>query len=154
MAKQLYNWGKVKAGDIISFRYKSKDDTAKLTTLLVLNQRLKFKKKNGQTNFHLVGLKLEESGTIPIIKNKPVLVQLLETVGTIEVVDKDNELYRLQIDGVGTQGVNRRTYDTLRRKLKQFSVYRTYDYEKARQSPVFLEPISIPKELLRALDED
>ena len=48
MAKQLYNWGKVKAGDIISFRYKSKDNTAKLTTLLVLNQRLKFKKKNGQ----------------------------------------------------------------------------------------------------------
>ena len=35
MPKQVYTWGKVTAGDIISFRYKGKKPTSTLTTLLV-----------------------------------------------------------------------------------------------------------------------
>ena len=74
MPKQLYNWGKVIAGDIISFRYKGKQKTATLTTVLVLNPRMPITKKDGTKNFHLIGLKLEEQGTIPVIRNKPLLV--------------------------------------------------------------------------------
>ena len=69
MPKQVYSWGKVRAGDIISFRYKGKKQTGTLTTLLVFNPRLPYTRKNGSKTFHLVGLKLEDSGTIPIIKN-------------------------------------------------------------------------------------
>ena len=33
MPKQVYTWGKVTAGDIISFRYKGKQPTGTLTTI-------------------------------------------------------------------------------------------------------------------------
>ena len=46
MPKQIYNWSKVKAGDIISFRYKGKKPTATLSTILVLNPRLPYTRKD------------------------------------------------------------------------------------------------------------
>ena len=42
MPKQIYTWGKVQTGDIISFRY-----NANLQTVLVLNTKIPFKKKDG-----------------------------------------------------------------------------------------------------------
>ena len=40
--KQPHSWGKVKAGDIISFRYKPKSgNPPKVQTILVLNPKLK-----------------------------------------------------------------------------------------------------------------
>ena len=100
-----------------------------------------------------MGLKLEDRGTIPIIKNKPMLVQLLERVGNIEVVSGDDEIYRVEIKGVGVRGVRKATYDKLKQYIERYSVYRTYDYVEARKSQVFLEPISFPKEFREALIE-
>ena len=79
MPKQIYNWSRVKAGDIISFRYKGKKSTGTLTTLLVFNPRIPYTRKDGSKTFHLVGLKLEDRGTIPMIRNKPMLVHVIET---------------------------------------------------------------------------
>ena len=62
MPKQVYTWGKVKAGDIISFRYKGKQLTPTLTTILVLNPRIPYTRKDKTKVYHLVGLKLEEQG--------------------------------------------------------------------------------------------
>ena len=73
MSKQIYTWGKVRAGDIISFRYKGKKRTGLLTTILVLNPRFPYTRKDKTKTFHLIGLKLERSGVIPIIRNKPIL---------------------------------------------------------------------------------
>ena len=153
MPKQIYTWGKVEAGDIISFRYKGKKPAGALTTVLVFNPKLPYTKKDGTKTFHLVGLKLEDRGTIPIIKNKPMLVQLLERVGNIEVVSGDDEIYRVEIKGVGVRGVRKATYDKLKQYIERYSVYRTYDYVEARKSQVFLEPISFPKEFREALIE-
>ena len=139
MPKKVYTWGKVQAGDIISFRYKGKKPTGTLTTLLVFNPKLPYVKKDGTKTFHLVGLKLEDRGTIPMIKSKPMLVQLLERVGDIEVVSGDDQIYRIEIKNVG---------------VGRYSVYRTYDYIKARKSSVFLEPISLPKGLREVLIEN
>ena len=50
MPKQIYNWSKVKAGDIISFRYKGNNPTATLATILVLNPRLPYTKKDNTKN--------------------------------------------------------------------------------------------------------
>ena len=153
MPKQIYTWGKVEAGDIISFRYKGKKPSGALTTVLVFNPKLPYTKKDGTKTFHLVGLKLEDRGTIPIIKNKPMLVQLLERVGNIEVVSGEDEIYRVEIKGVGVRGVRKATYDKLKQYIERYSVYRTYDYVEARKSQVFLEPISFPKEFREALIE-
>ena len=57
MPKQVYTWGKVTAGDIISFRYKGKKATGTLTTLLVLNPRMPYTRKDKTKTFHLIGLK-------------------------------------------------------------------------------------------------
>ena len=154
MPKQIYTWGKVVTGDIISFRYKGKRSRGLLTTLLVLNPRLPFTKKDGTKNFHLVGLKLDQSGTIPMVRNKPFLVQLLEKIGSIQFVSEEDQIYRLVIENVGTRGARPAVYKEIKRLLKTYTVYRTYDLIEARKSQVFLEPISLPKDLREELSED
>ena len=151
MPKKIYNWGKVQAGDIVSFRYRGKKSTGTLTTLLVFNPKLPYTKKDGTKTFHLVGLKLEDRGTIPVIKNKPMLVQLLERIGEIEVVSGDDQIFRVVIENLGARGVRKQTYNKIKRYIEKYSVYRTYDYTEARKSQVFLEPIVLPKELREAL---
>ena len=154
MPKKIYNWAKLKAGDIISFRYKGKKPTGTLTTLLVFNPKIPYTRKDGSKTFHLVGLKLEDRGTIPIIKNKPLLVQLLERVGEIKVVSGDDQIYRIVIENLGNRGVRQATYKKLKRFIERYSVYRTYDYMEAKRSQVFLEPIVLPIEFREALIEN
>ena len=153
MPKQIYNWSKVSAGDIISFRYKGNKPTGTLTTLLVFNPKLPFTRKDGSKTFHLVGLKLEERGTIPVIRNKPFHVQLLERVGDIQVVSGDDQIYRIVIENLGNRGVRQATYKKLKQSIERYSVYRTYDYMEAKRSQVFLEPIVLPKDFREALIE-
>ena len=150
MSKQVYSWGKVKAGDIISFRYKSKSGN-RLTTILVLNPKLPYSRVDETQTFHLVGLKLETQGIRPIVRDKQVLVRLLEKVGVIQVVDGKNEIYRVLIKNVNTRGVKQDTYIKLKRQLEKYNLYRTYDYMKARKSQVFLEPIVLPKNIREVL---
>ncbi len=153
MSKQIYSWSKVKAGDIISFRYKGKNTSSLLQTLLVFNPNLPFIKKDGSKSFHLVGLKLESRGNIPTIKSKPIMVQLLERVGGIEVVSGEDEIYRVQIQNVSPRGVKQQVYNKLKTYINQYSVYRTYDYIEAKKSQVFLEPIKLPKDIREVLIE-
>lgn len=155
MAKQLYNWGKVQSGDIISFRYKGKTSTsAQLQTVLVFNPKLPVTRKDGTKTFHLVGLKLETRGNIPTITNKPLLVELLETVGDLTVIDEDSGIYRVLITEIGSRGVRPSVYKRIQRDLKKFTIYRTYDYVQARKSQVFLEPIVLPKNVREGLIEN
>ena len=153
MPKQIYSWNRVKAGDIISFRYESKG-SSRLTTILVLNQKLLVSRIDETQTFHLVGLKLETQGVRPVLRDKQVLVNLLESIGVIEVVDFDNEIYKLSIANTNSRGVKRNVYDKLKRRLKKYNLYRTYDYEKAIKSQVFLEPIVLPKNIREGLIEN
>tara|TARA_R110000822_G_C14918338_1_gene451089 strand:+ start:38 stop:502 length:465 start_codon:yes stop_codon:yes gene_type:complete len=154
MPKKIYSWGKVTAGDIISFRYKGNKPTGTLTTLLVMNPKMPHTRKDGSKTFHLIGLKLEDRGTTPIIKSKPFLVQLLERVGEIQVVSGEDEIYRINIKGTGPRGVKEAVYKKLKRYIGQYSMYRTYDFKEARRSQVFLEPIKLPKGLREELSEN
>ena len=135
MSKLVYSWGRVTAGDIISFRYKGKDSTSMLQTVLVFNPKIPNKKKDGTKSFHLIGLKLENRGVIPTIKSKPLMVQLLERIGGIEVVSGDDFIYRVNIPNVGPRGVKRNVYNKIKRELNDvFSLIgngfgSTYDFE-------------------------
>ena len=151
MTKLVYTWAKVKAGDIISFRYKGKKPTGLLTTILVLNLKFPYTRKDGTKTFHLNGLKLEERSTIPVIRNKRAVSGLLERLGEIEVISQDNEIYRVDVPSSGPRGARRVSYLSVLRYVNQYDIYRTYDYIEAKKSQVFLEPIKLPKELVEAL---
>jgi len=151
MPKQIYTWDKVSAGDIISFRYKGKKTSSKLTTILVLNPKLPVLGKN---TFHLIGLKLESQGVRPIVRDKEILAKLLSRIGIIEVVSGDNDIFRVDIIGANNLGAKRDIYIKSKRQIDKYNLYRTYDYKEAKKSAVFLEPIALPKALVEVLVEN
>ena len=97
---------------------KEKKATGTLTTLLVLNPRIPYKRKDGTKTFHLNGLKLESRGNIPTIKSKPMVVQLLERFGDIQVVDGENGIFRINLPNTGPRGVTKNIYNKLKRLYK------------------------------------
>ena len=145
MPKQVYSWGKVRAGDIISFRYKGKKQAAILTTLLVLNPKFPYSKKDGTNALHIIGLKLESMGIRPMIRDKETLLQLLENIGTVNAVDTKNEIYTIDIRNTGHLGTNKEFYNKIKAISDKYKLYRTYDWKEAKKSAVFLEPIKLPK---------
>ena len=86
--KQPYNWNRVRPGDIISFRYKSKSTgSTRIQSILVLNPRLIVNLKDGKKTKHLIGIKLEESNKIQLrLTNKQIT--LLEKIGDFKKIDE------------------------------------------------------------------
>ena len=146
MAKVVYNWMEVKPGDIISFRYKSKRSSrSKLQTILVLNPRIELPKKGGSERY-LIGIKIEEQNKTELRLSESALKRL-ERIGKIVLFDEENKIYRLQVYRRfilnDVKGLKERAYDLISQNLEIEGQYRTYLYEKARQSSVHLEPIRI-----------
>ena len=95
--KQRFRWVDVKAGNIISFKYKSlRTGKARIHTLLVLNPRVNITLKNGKLKKHLVGIKIEESNKMELQLSKRV-IGLLERIGDFKTLDKENNIYKLEI---------------------------------------------------------
>ena len=144
--KLPYNWEMVSAGDIISFKYKSKSTgKSKVHTIMVLNPSL-LRRGQKKTSTQLIGIKLEESNKIQLEITKKQ-IQIFEQIGKFITIDKENNLYKLDIDKNMIQndikGIKPRAYDLLSRGLGVSGQYRTYDYYKARKSSVYLEPIRL-----------
>jgi len=144
--KLPYNWEKVSAGDIISFKYKTKSTgKTKVHSILVLNPSLIVKGQKKNTT-QLIGIKLEESNKIQLEITKKQ-IQIFELIGKFITIDEKNNLYKLDIDRNMIQndikGIKPRAYELLSKGLGVVGQYRTYDYYQARKSSVFLEPIRI-----------
>ena len=144
--KLPYNWEKVSAGDIISFKYKTKSTgKTKVHSILVLNPSLIVKGQKKNTT-QLIGIKLEESNKIQLEITKKQ-IQIFELIGNFITIDEKNNLYKLDIDRNMIQndikGIKPRAYELLSKGLGISGQYRTYDYYQARRSSVFLEPIRI-----------
>ena len=144
--KQAYNWAKVKPGDIISFRYKSKSGKARVQTILVLNPRITVKLKDKSTTKQLIGIKLEESNKIELRLTQRQVV-LFEKIGDLIKIDDKNNLYKLNIDNKfiinNIKGIKKEAYDKISKGLGIEKQYRTYDYLQAKKSAVYLEPIRV-----------
>ena len=145
--KQPYNWNRVKPGDIISFRYKSKSTGRTLVnSVLILNPKLQVKRKDGSSTFHLIGVKLEESNKINL-KLDQRQIRTLETIGKFKSIDSKNKLYELVIKPNflinDKKGIKKQAYDKIARSLDIAGQYRTYDWRKATRAAVFLEPIRV-----------
>ena len=155
--KLPYNWEKVSAGDIISFKYKTKSTgKTKVHSILVLNPSLIVKGQKKVTT-KLIGIKLEESNKIQLeITQKQI--QIFEQIGDFITIDEENNLYKLDINRNMIQndikGIKPRAYDLLSKGLGVAGQYRTYDYYKARKSAVFLEPIRVFTNVRGTQDEN
>ena len=114
MPKQIYTWNKVKTGDIISFRYKGKKPTGLLTSIIVLNPKFPYVRKDNTTGFYLIGLKLESVGLRALIEDKTTLVRLLKSIGTIKIVDAEDEIYRVEVTNVGYLGTKEELYKKIK----------------------------------------
>ena len=87
----------VSAGDIISFKYKSKSTgKTKTHSILVLNPSLIVKGQK-KTTTQLIGIKLEESNKI-LLEITKKQIQIFELIGKFITIDKQNNLYKLDID--------------------------------------------------------
>ena len=93
MAKQIYDWGKVDYGDIISFRYPSEGGMI-LNTVLVLQPYFIQTTKDGLKGNYLSGLKLEVRGNVPTVRNRTLLYQILLQIGDVEIISNDSGLYK------------------------------------------------------------
>ena len=97
--KQAYKWGRVTAGDIVSFRYKTeRTGKTRIHTILVLNPRLNMSLKEGGQKRMIAGIKLEENNKITGdygLKITSRQLFFLEKIGDMERISEDNNLYKL-----------------------------------------------------------
>ena len=144
MAKLRYSWNKISSGDIISFNYNKKR-----RTVLVISPKYKLTKVDNSRVEFMSGLQLETKDR----RAAPKLLTILKQLGTLQLVDEENEIYRVNFDG--------RKLDADRQKLSSSvkllvanknDLYRTYDYKKMRKEStlVFLDDLeSLPRRLLK-----
>ena len=145
--KQPYNWNRVKPGDIISFRYKTKSTGKVLThSLLVLNPRIPVTLKDGTKTRHLIGIKLEESNRIELRLNRRQ-VDIFNKTGDLESINEKENIFRVKFKDRFVineiKGVKPMVYNLIKRSNEIQGQYRTYDYLEARKSAVFLEQIRV-----------
>ena len=133
MAKLPYTWAKVEPGDIVSFVYESKEGSRLRRTILVLDP-----KRKGL----LQGIQLEISN----VPTNPEIKKILQSAGLTEVVDKDKKIYRVTLEGTAKQ-----TYKKLKTLIKKHGIYRTYNFDKARKSQVFLEDLKLPPSFVKEI---
>ena len=77
----------------------------------------------------------------------PMLIKtILATAGKVGVVDADKKIYNVDLDK-NTKTV----YRKLKTLIKRYGVFRTYSYEKARKSQVFLEDLRLPQDFVKEL---
>ena len=142
MAKISYNWTRVKRGDIIEFKYQNKEGRVLRRTILVLEPKLRNQAKNKSSNYLLHGIQLEVSN----VSTNTKLQKILEAAGDVKVVDEKKKIYRVDIDKSTKQ-----IYSELKSVIKQNGIYRTYNYDKARKSHVFLEDLRLPNDFVKEL---
>jgi hypothetical protein len=158
MPKVGTNWSKIEPGDIVSFKYQSvvdKSKSAKTSTILVFNVRFQKKLKNGDIGHYLTGMKLEGSN-ISVFGNRDSAWQLLTEIGSLKIVDLENEIYKVNIEQryIGTWGANEKLYKALQKTPEgKKAQFRTYEWNQVRKSAVFFEPIKLPKKKVLLLAE-
>ena len=144
MGKLTYSWSRVKRGDIISFRYPNKEGRILRRSILVVEPKLTNEAKNPSSKFLIHGIQLEVSNQA--INAPNVMQNILETAGFVEVVDEDKQVYRVDIEEK-----TEKVYTSLKSLIKQHGIYRTYNYDKASKSQVFLEDLRLPPAYVRDL---
>ena len=124
----------------------AKKAAKKTNSILVLNPRLPVVKKDGSNTFHLSGIKLKENNK-PRIFFTTATIRLFERIGEFISVNPDEDVYRLNIERTflisEIKGIKNNGFNKIATSNKIKNNYRTYDYYKARKSPVYLDHLKV-----------
>ena len=159
MPKIGANWTGIEPGDIISFNFQSvvdKSKSARTSSILVLNNKFQKKLKSGETGYYLNGLKLEGSN-ITVFCNKEEAWTLITEIGDLEVISFKDEIYKININPkyIGTWGATEKLYKMIQKTPQgRKAQFRTYNWDQAKKSAVFYEPIKLPKDRVQLLIEE
>jgi len=144
--RRPYAWAKVERGDIISFRYKTKQGgTSTKRLFLVLEPKLINKAKNPTTTHLMHGYQLEDRN-FPLVRGN-ALIELFRKVGIPVLIEEGVE--KLIIEGRSQQ-----VYSRTRQIIQRYGIYRTFDYTKVRGNQVFQEPVKVSASIMNRLEKD
>ena len=144
MAKLRYTWNNVSSGDIISFNYNKMR-----RTVLVISPKYTLVKVDNSKVELMSGLQLETKDN----RAAPKILTVLKQLGTLQLVDEQNEIYRVNFDGRKLDADKRKLASSVKLLVaNKNDLYRTYDYKKMRKESalVFLDDLeSLPRRLLK-----
>ena len=149
------SWSKVKAGDVVYFRYKGKKERAKSRrrTCLVLNEKHMYKRQSDGKRVRLVhALQLSAVPRVPgtrLLKEAQIK-RVIKKVGKIEIREEGTDKERYAVATKRSKAKTR--YGMIRALVTQYGIYRTFSWGRLRTKAVFLnEDFEWPKELVRDL---
>lgn len=152
MAKRRITWGKVKAGDVLQFRYKSPKEGSKsrLRTCLILNEKHMYQKVSGKVVRLVHALQLtaipRDTGTKRLQESH--IRKLFIKAGKMEIRAEGEEDERYAIQGSRFKAAKQ--YGKLRNLVTQYGNYRTFSWQRLKTKACFLDDEFIwPEDLVR-----
>ena len=147
MAIRNTTWHKVEPGQIISFVYKTKNETRGYKrTIMLLNPDLKYRKKStGRIKRYVVGLVLDTQITRPLTTTK--VEQLFNRTGGLEM---EEDALAANLPDTISKAQNTKLYNRLKAFVRTNKNYRTFDRRECLKRRVYLEVDykGIPKDTL------
>ena len=153
MALRNTTWHKVEPGQIISFVYKTKNETRGYKrTIMLLNPDLKYRKKStGRIKRYVVGLVLDTQITRPLTTTK--VEQLFNRTGGLEV---EEDALAANLPDTISKAQNTKLYNRLKAFVRTNKNYRTFDRRECLKRRVYLEVDykGIPKDTLDRFESE
>ena len=131
------SWHKVLPGQIIYFTYKSKhDDVGYPRTVLVLNPKLRYKKKStNRSKYYLVGLILDTRISRGLTAGQ--LKKLFGRIGGVEI--RDDRTFGANLSEGQTPETTGMIYERVEELVDNYDIWRTFDLGECRKRRVYLE---------------
>ena len=153
MALRNTTWHKVEPGQIISFVYKTKNETRGYKrTIMLLNPDLKYRKKStGRIKRYVVGLVLNTQITRPLTTTK--VEQLFNRTGGLEM---EEDALAANLPDTISKAQNTKLYNRLKAFVRTNKNYRTFDRRECLKRRVYLEVDykGIPKDTLDRFESE
>ena len=153
MALKNTTWHKVEPGQIISFVYKTKNETRGYKrTIMLLNPDLKYRKKStGRIKRYVVGLVLDTQITRPLTTTK--VEQLFNRTGGLEM---EEDALAANLPDTISKAQNTKLYNRLKAFVRTNKNYRTFDRRECLKRRVYLEVDykGIPKDTLDRFESE
>ena len=153
MALKNTTWHKVEPGQIISFVYKTKNETRGYKrTIMLLNPDLKYRKKStGRIKRYVVGMVLDTQITRPLTTTK--VEQLFNRTGGLEM---EEDALAANLPDTISKAQNTKLYNRLKAFVRTNKNYRTFDRRECLKRRVYLEVDykGIPKDTLDRFESE